>query len=207
MVRKTKQAAQETRDGILDAAERVFHAKGVSRATLADIATEAGVTRGAIYWHFSNKAEVFDAMMRRAVEPLEAIDSGDYSGVEHPLEELRTRLAAVLGRIQTDPRYLRVFTIAWHKSEYVDEMVPIVDQCLEAGNRHRGRIEQAMIAAQGRGELPAGADPRRAALGLVALIDGLIADWCLQPRLFTKDAAMEWVDCYLRGLRCVSAAD
>lgn len=206
MVRKTKQAALETRDGILDAAERVFHAKGVSRATLSDIAAEAGVTRGAIYWHFSNKAEVFDAMMRRAVEPLEAMDSGDYAGEDRPLETLRTRLAAALTRIQTDPGYLRVFTIAWHKSEYVDEMVPIVDQCLEAGNRHRGRVEQAMIAARARGELPDTVDPRSAALGLIALIDGLIADWCLQPRLFSNQVTLAAVDTYLSGLRCASAA-
>jgi TetR/AcrR family acrAB operon transcriptional repressor len=205
MVRKTKQAALETRDSILDAAERVFHAKGVSRATLSDIAAEAGVTRGAIYWHFSNKAEVFDAMMRRAVEPLEAMDSGDYAGEERPLETLRVRLAAALGRIQTDPAYLRVFTIAWHKSEYVDEMVPIVDQCLEAGNRHRGRVEQAMVAARARGELPDTVDPRHAALGLIALIDGLIADWCLQPRLFSNRVTMAAVDAYLSGLRSAPA--
>src|ERR1700712_1304134 len=57
MVRRTKEEAAETRNSILDAAERVFFEKGVSRTTLADIALEAGVTRGAIYWHFANKGD------------------------------------------------------------------------------------------------------------------------------------------------------
>ena len=58
MPRKTKEEAQETRQRILDAAERVFQMQGVSRTSLAHIADAAGVTRGAIYWHFRNKADL-----------------------------------------------------------------------------------------------------------------------------------------------------
>lgn len=54
MVRRTKEEAQETRQQILEAAEKAFHARGVARTTLADIAKLAGVTRGAIYWHFQD---------------------------------------------------------------------------------------------------------------------------------------------------------
>jgi len=55
MARCTKEKALETRERILDAAEDVFDDNGVSNTSLADIATAAGVTRGAIYWHFTNK--------------------------------------------------------------------------------------------------------------------------------------------------------
>ena len=47
MARRTKEEAQATRVQILDAAERVFHAQGVSRASLAEVAKAAGVSRGA----------------------------------------------------------------------------------------------------------------------------------------------------------------
>lgn len=60
MARKTKKQAQETRQQILDTALRVFSEHGVSATSLSDIATAAGVTRGAIYWHFKNKAEIFE---------------------------------------------------------------------------------------------------------------------------------------------------
>ena len=52
MARRTKEDAAATRNGLIDAAERVFCEKGVSRASLSDIASAAGATRGAIYWHF-----------------------------------------------------------------------------------------------------------------------------------------------------------
>ena len=71
MVRRTKEEAQETRAQILVAAEKAFFERGVARTTLADIATLAGVTRGAIYWHFSNKADLVQAMLDTLHEPLE----------------------------------------------------------------------------------------------------------------------------------------
>ena len=61
MVRRTKAEAEATRQALLDAAERLFEARGVSRTSLQDIASAAGLTRGAVYWHFRDKADLFDA--------------------------------------------------------------------------------------------------------------------------------------------------
>ncbi|HGY3917735.1 TPA: TetR family transcriptional regulator, partial [Pseudomonas aeruginosa] len=49
MARKTKEESQKTRDGILDAAERVFLEKGVGTTAMADLADAAGVSRGAVW--------------------------------------------------------------------------------------------------------------------------------------------------------------
>ncbi|HZV66577.1 MAG TPA: TetR family transcriptional regulator, partial [Telluria sp.] len=76
MARRTKEEAMETRASILDAAELLFVQQGVSGTTLQHIASAAGVTRGAIYWHFKDKAELFDAMMERVRLPVEAINEG-----------------------------------------------------------------------------------------------------------------------------------
>ena len=65
MARRTKEDAIATRNGLLDAAELVFSEKGLSRASLSDIAQAAGATRGAIYWHFKDKVDLFNAMMER----------------------------------------------------------------------------------------------------------------------------------------------
>ena len=73
MVRRTKDEALETRNRILDAAERVFGERGVSRTSLEDVATAAGVTRGAIYWHFNDKSDLFTAMVNRVTLPMEGM--------------------------------------------------------------------------------------------------------------------------------------
>jgi len=60
MVRKTKEEALRTRQLLIDAAIQQFALRGVANTTLTDIADAAGVTRGAIYWHFSSKSPLFN---------------------------------------------------------------------------------------------------------------------------------------------------
>lgn len=71
MVRRTKADAEATRDQLLDAAQTVFYEKGVAGASLAEVAKEAGLTRGAIYWHFEDKVDLFNALLRRTTLPFE----------------------------------------------------------------------------------------------------------------------------------------
>ena len=69
-MRRTKADAERTRRAILDEAVRLFAEKGVSETSLEEIARAANVTRGAIYWHFKNKMEIFDALHERLYQPL-----------------------------------------------------------------------------------------------------------------------------------------
>ena len=65
MVRNTKENAELTRLKIIEAARQSFLTRGVSRTSMEQIAAEAGVTRGAIYWHFANKKEILDRKSTR----------------------------------------------------------------------------------------------------------------------------------------------
>ena len=123
MVRKTKADAMATRDLILDTAECVFQKRGVAGTSLQEIAQTAGLTRGAIYWHFQNKADVFDAMMQRVVLPLEsALEAGDLREAADPMGYLRHAVNELLGRLVHDPQVRRVFEIATLKVEYVGDL-------------------------------------------------------------------------------------
>ncbi len=73
VARRTKEEAAVTREQLLDAAERVFRERGVAGSTLAEVAAAAGVTRGAVYWHFRDKADLYAAMCERATLPLETM--------------------------------------------------------------------------------------------------------------------------------------
>lgn len=57
-MKRCKQDAEKTKSQLIDAACEVFYREGVARATLEQIAREAGVTRGALYWHFNNKVDI-----------------------------------------------------------------------------------------------------------------------------------------------------
>lgn len=202
MARRTKEEAQETRNRILDFAEHVFNEKGVSRTSLDDLARAAGVTRGAIYWHFRNKAELFDAMMARITLPMEEVAKRAGQEVHDPLAYVRSCALNVLKRTATDPQCQRVFDIVCHKCEYVDEMAELKARHLECRSECLNEIERAFANAIAKGQLPAGVNPRRAAVVLHALIDGMIANWVLDPRYYPlAEEAEIIVDGYLNGLK------
>lgn len=203
MVRKTKEEALETRHAILDAAERVFQEHGVSRTSLAEVAAAAGVTRGAIYWHFKNKADLFDAMIERVFDPLEAkLAEVLAQEAEDPLQMLRDLAVYFIERVAAEPQYLRVLEISWHKCEYVGEMATSRDNHLECGNRYLAINEDAIRLAIQRGYLSASIDPRRAAVGVMAVVDGLVVNWTLDHKLFPlAEYGRAAIDTYFAGLR------
>ena len=85
MARKTREEALATRENILDAALACFHENGVAGTTLATIGERAGYSRGAVYWHFKNKSEVLEAMIRRTHMPfLERLRRTASPRREHP---------------------------------------------------------------------------------------------------------------------------
>jgi TetR/AcrR family acrAB operon transcriptional repressor len=202
MARRTKAEALVTRDRILDAAERVFSRRGASRPSLEDIAAAAGVTRGAIYWHFRNKADLFAAMLARVTLPMEEMvgRSGD-DALTDPLGYIRRCMVTVLRKTTDDAQTRRVFEIVCHKCEYVDEMARVRDRYVEMRADCLGELERGVRNAIRRGLLPAGVNARSAAVGLHALVDGLISNWLLEPKYFPlAREAGRMVDQYLAGL-------
>ena len=201
MVRRTKQEAQATRSHILDTAELVFEQRGVSGTSLHEIAKAAGLTRGAIYWHFKDKADLFNAMMERATLPLEEGGVCGLGTADQTLAEMRRGLREVLKRIVADPQMRRVFEIATHKVEYVGELLAVRERHLSVRNECLADMDRALKAAIRRGELARRMPARAAAIGLHALLDGLIQNWTLDPSGFDLvKVGSQALDAYLAGL-------
>ncbi len=202
MVRKTKEEALETRNAILDAAELVFQERGVSNTSLAEIAAAAGVTRGAIYWHFANKVDLFDAMIQRVFGLMEAkLAELQAERQENPVDLVRQLALYFLDRVANDPRYYRILEISWHKCEYVGEMAEIRDSHLECGNRFMGLCVEAFRQSRELGFFPEHVDPHLAAVGLIAVVDGLVTNWTLDRNVFPLATyGPRILDAYLAGL-------
>ena len=200
MARRTKEDADATRQALLDAAEVVFYAKGVGRASLAEIAQAAGATRGAIYWHFRDKVDLFNAMMDRVTLPLEAAyRDADLAG--DPLDRVQNAVQRLLQTVVQDAHTRRVFEIAMYRVEYVDALSGVRERHETALQRFHAQITRdlALAAQQQRLTLPlATAD---AARGLQALFDGLLQAWILGGTPFAlEQVGSGAVAAYLRGL-------
>ncbi|MDD5479331.1 MAG: TetR family transcriptional regulator [Rhodoferax sp.] len=202
MARRTKEDAEETRHQLLEAAQRVFAEKGVSRTSLQDIAQAAGVTRGAIYWHFKNKAELFNAMMDSAILPMEqTMQQLGHDAAQDPLAELERAMLQTLHSIESDARTRAIFEVATLKVEYVDELLAVKARHVQCYLDGTQQMQRSLEEAAARRGVTLSMSPTVAAHGLHALMVGLIQTWVLNPGVFK----LVWVSktairTYLSGL-------
>lgn len=202
MARRTKEDAEATRVQILDAAEHVFQTHGVSRASLAEVAKAAGVSRGAIYWHFENKIDLFQAMLERLHLPLEELARASENEDEpDPLGCMRELLIIALTRLANDPQIHRTQDILRYRCEYTGELLGLRERMQALIIECDQRIAKALSNAVSKGQLPADLDCPRAAICLHAYLDGLQANWLLVPSYDLAGQAAALVEAVLDMLR------
>ena len=168
----------ETRIRLLDAARKVFAAHGYDAASVAQIAQEAGIAKGALYVHFDNK----EALLRTIL-----------------LDHVQRRSAATAARLRPDmPLHEAIIELvkgAWtiHEDGLSDSLLSTEFFAL-AGRSDWGRAAMASIfehcsavlvgfldQAKARGEVRADLDNLIAARLMLSLHDGLVLQWQNQP--------------------------
>jgi TetR/AcrR family acrAB operon transcriptional repressor len=203
VARRTKEDAAITREQLLDAAERVFREQGVAGSSLAEVAAAAGVTRGAVYWHFRDKADLYAAMCDRATLPLETMleDAGATAHAD-PLAALRHLALTALSRLAGDPRSQAVFEVMFHKSEHSAELAPIAERKQRERRHCLTQVERVLQQAVAKGQLPKDTDTALATQALHAYIAGIMHEWVLDTTAYDLAAAAPaLIDVLLGGLR------
>ena len=123
----TKEQAEKTKQDLIDAALNVFSSKGFNVTRLEDISKEAGVTRGAFYWHFKNKLEVFAEVHRYILGEFlttmkEAIDKS-----ATPVENLRNVLLQIIIALVQDEKAQRCGKL-FYLTEYTPEVIAVLTE-------------------------------------------------------------------------------
>ncbi|MBK0020270.1 TetR family transcriptional regulator [Brucella pseudogrignonensis] len=184
-MRRTKAEAAETRDAILTAAEHVFLERGLTQSTLMEIAGHAGVTRGAIYFHFHDKLDIFQALINRTRFPHEEIML-QAAACDHPnpLYVLEQSILTALELFITNERQQNLFTIIHQRCEYVGEIAPLVEHLKEARANVLSLFTGLLEVAERRGELSSEWNSLSAAQILLAVLGGLLNEWLRSERGF-----------------------
>ncbi len=182
MVRKTKEDAELTRQRIIDAAIAVFLERGVSRSTLEHIALQAKVTRGAVYWHFKNKTEIFHAIRDRVFLPL--IDRmGDTLAISSQtddidaLTQIENSLCDTINELNENIELRQIYEIIMIKCEYVGEFATVLQQILNNCSNITEKTQLAYEHAQAQNILAVAHTPRALALDTHLFFSGLLHMW------------------------------
>ncbi len=178
MVRKTKAEAEATRHEIVDAARAVFHERGVSRTSLEHVAEAAGCTRGAIYWHFANKAALFHAVREQGVAELESVDALLVAGeLANPLDAIEAALTAFIARIEASEKLRQTFEIMSLRCEYVDEFAAVLHEVNKPCHDFLAKLGAVYALAQAKGCLREGCDAQAMAYDTLSFTTGLFNNW------------------------------
>ncbi|MEW6483204.1 MAG: multidrug efflux transporter transcriptional repressor AcrR [Pseudomonadota bacterium] len=203
MARKTKQQALETRQQILDAAIHCFSTRGVSSTSLSDIAIRAGVTRGAIYWHFKNKIDILNEIWLQSDECLDKLEL-EYQNKypDDPMAQIRALLITLLQSTVRDSSRRALMEIIFHKCEFVGEMETFQkiqqDMLLECYPKIENTLKKCITA----GRLPEKLNTRQAAIMMRSYISGLMENWLFTPAGFDlENDAEPLVDAFMDMLR------
>ena len=207
-MRRTKEEAAETRQALLKAALSVFSQKGYASTTLDDVAKEAGVTRGAIYWHFGSKAELYSALLdeysARGSDIVQAVvaEGGSLDGM---LREIFVRL---LTAVESDPALRAVMEINLLKTEYSSELSDMLAKQIENGRALLAGITQAMAQGIDAGELRSDLDPEDMARAFIAFQNGVLHLWLVDPSAFELgERAPQMAEILMQGIALEAAAE
>jgi AcrR family transcriptional regulator len=159
-MRRTKQDTEASRQNIIKAAKLIFSEKGYAATKLEDIGKSVGMTRGVIYWHFKNKAELFQYLVEDAIDSIEILVDEVLAEDLSIMERLRKLFlrsqenhgVALLKSIGPEEKVAKRF------KKYVDDK----------GNKIITKINRAFDEAKVRGELQAETDVR-SILGLLSI--------------------------------------
>ena len=157
------------RDEIMAAAKKVFARKGFHATTIADIAKEAGLAYGSIYWYFDSKDDLFHALMAVEEDALRthvaaAVGARQDSDGEAPF---RTAVQVTFEFFEADKATVKLlFRDAYALGDRFEKLLGGIYE------RFIDDIENVVVAAQNRGEVVV-APPRMVAYTLAALIGQL----------------------------------
>lgn len=200
-MRRTKEEAEQTKEALLNAALLVFSRDGFAASRLVDIAAEADVTRGAIYHHFENKADLYKALVQRA--------EGEQQAVMETAIEEGGSIADVTRRIMVRsfealalrPPFRRVMALSLFKVADSEELGDLMEkrrrEAVTLIESIAGIMAQGIAAGDFRDDL----DPRTAARAFVAYQQGVIRLWLANPEAFAiEKEADKLTDLYMKGI-------
>lgn len=181
MVRQER--AEVTRSAILDGAARAFDAEGYHGTSLGDIVKEAGVTKGALYFHFGSKEELAQALIDEQFSALEPVAETGKPGVQTVIDIVH----AMARRLVADVRVRAGIRL-------------VIDQSSKTGivsepyTRWIELFRECLVQAQQRGDVKADLDPGRVARLIVGSWTGLqLSSQVLSGRAdLTEETTLMW---------------
>jgi TetR/AcrR family transcriptional regulator, acrAB operon repressor len=184
LLRRTKEEAEITRQTIIEAALVLFSEQGVSQTSLVEIATQAKVTRGAVYWHFKNKWDLFDAILSRYDARIEQLSGAGQEELESdPLGRLSDLLHFIFVNVSTREDFRNIFKIFLHE-QFLRDREDVPAKIREFVDKALTDKINTLENAKRKGQLPADLDTQAGSQMIHTMVEGVVQSWLREPQAF-----------------------
>jgi AcrR family transcriptional regulator len=193
---KREQVREERREQILDAALEVFSRTGYHVTNVSDVAAQAGVSQGTIYWYFESKDELFQATLLSAFGDIGEEAIGALSECETATEKLRMLADSMVGLAEEAEGLFMLFLGYWASSDRKEGSAQIWVDVL---GHYKDVVVEVVEEGVRRGEFKP-VDAEGLVWALLAAYDGLAAYTVIMPDLDLKRISRSFVETLLVGL-------
>lgn len=201
-MRKTKEEALQTREKILEAAVDLFHQKGFYNTSLNDIAEAADFTRGAVYWHFKNKIEIFNALFELLNTPfLEKISQELEVDHPAPLEQLKKLTLDLFLDLADNSRTQKILELFTLRCDYSGELAQFEEIHRQEKTKCMEMFSKCFRNAKEKGHIPDHIDPEFLTLSYKCFTKGVLVIFLEDPETTNlKENAPLLIDHFFRSL-------
>ena len=190
MPRRTKEDAAKTRQVIMTSALELISAKGFSQTSLDAIARNAGVTRGAVYWHFKNKNELFSALLTEWMSPTYDLIEKYLVNKDPSLENLKLYMSSWFQQIEEDKFLGTLYDIVFHKVEQVGATKELIDSLNQDFEENMDNLRIYLQFLQAKQQISESTDIDLLAIMIHSFMIGTVSNW-LSKRSYSLSESSE----------------
>ena len=199
--RKEKQA--KTRSSLMSSAARIFCKHGMERASIEEVAEDAGYTKGAFYANFASKQELFLAMLdERFTQRIEEADRA-FADDESPPEQARHAAGGFARALQGDPEYKRLYL---EFTSYALRDPDFREELLTRFATLRDRLERVYARRIEEYELALDIPVDRIVRMVIAMTDGWVLWHLLEPGEVDEDLLETMFEIFTTGVGALGGA-
>jgi TetR/AcrR family acrAB operon transcriptional repressor len=200
-MRKTKEEAAKTKNKILKSALKVFLKNGYSKTSLADIAENAGYTRGAVYWHFKDKSEILEKINSKFFSRFSYKQSEILETSLNPMNKINEMININFPLLYNNKEFRDFIELTWFKTE-IDQHEGLLQGKMAITKTFNDTITILFQEASNEGALKKGVDPEIAALSVTSLINGIYRGYFVIPdKLQSEKTSKTIIENYLNQIK------
>jgi TetR/AcrR family acrAB operon transcriptional repressor len=200
-MKKTKEEASQTRQAVLAAALKTFGKYKYSGTSLEAVAKEAGMTRGAIYWHFKNKFELLHAVIEDGYRKADERINRVLQSSDRPLNKVRQLIREFILIISGDDEFRVMEELLVFKIQRKKELSRLYTEHMEHVSEIKTWMKTLIMEGIAAGEIDPNVDPEIVVVAWISFVAGIKTAWLSDvTKISLKENAEDLANVFINGI-------